>query len=504
MDMYDKASRGPWGSFLFVTRQFARRQRSYLASLGAFIAIVTLATDPFSQAAVSLKSCLMPISLQARIPIANRYVEVGPHYFARSNFLDAPMQYAVYRALLEPPANSSQSVKVDCTTGNCTFPADQGATFTTLSMCHSCRDISNTIRYNNASRVSAHELPNGLSIQTPPTLLNITASKSSKGYPEGSWPRTNLVDIQAIALVERDDQCAEKSNCTKAPLAFECSLRPCVKTYGANYTNGVYREEELSRAHLHFVPGSVRYRWEVAMNRTVYNGTWKDCQGTELRSEKNTAQVALPGIRRGDENILSYPSLWYPPECVYTISGMSSNALADFIVTLFTKQTVVSGPTQLGVSGPFWHQNLYKAGKMNMSSINAWADGLSLSIGAQMRNVPDADEPDMLKQVHGQSFRNEVCIRVEWKFLSFLAVLIGLELLFAVTVIVLNHRSPWDGNWKSSSLALVFQNLGPPEPASKEGMAPGSEQALAAAAEPMNVSLSRVEGRWQLTREGDL
>lgn len=28
IDMFDKASRGPWGSFLFVTRQFARRQPS--------------------------------------------------------------------------------------------------------------------------------------------------------------------------------------------------------------------------------------------------------------------------------------------------------------------------------------------------------------------------------------------------------------------------------------------------------------------------------------------
>lgn len=157
------------------------REHTRFASLGAFVAIITLATDPFSQATVSLKSCLMPTSLQARIHIANRYIEVGPHYAVGSNVLDTPMQYAVCRALLEPPANSSQSVKVDCKTGNCTFPADQGATFTTLSMCHSCRDTSNTIRYNNVSRASAHELPNGLSVQTS-TLLNTTASKSSDGY----------------------------------------------------------------------------------------------------------------------------------------------------------------------------------------------------------------------------------------------------------------------------------------------------------------------------------
>ncbi|GAB0145977.1 hypothetical protein EsHS_00006392 [Epichloe bromicola] len=356
MDMYDKASRGPWGSFLFVARQFARRQRSYLASLGAFIAIITLATDPFSQATVSLESCLMPISLQARIPIANRYIEVGPHYAVGSNVLDTPMQYAVYRALLVPPANSSQSVKVDCTTGNCTFPADQGATFTTLSMCHSCRDILNTIRFSNAFGVHVYELPNGLSLQG--------AAVIEHNCLEMHW-WTEMPNVP------------RKSNCANAPLGFECSLRPCVKTYGANYTNGVYSEEELSRAYLHHVPGPVR-QWEVAMNRTVYNGTWRDCQGTELRSEKNTVQVALPGIQQEDIDALSYPSLWYPPECAYTVTGISSNALADFII----------------------------------------------------------------------------------------------------------------------------QNLGPPEPASKEGMGPGSEQALAAAAEPMNVSLSRVEGRWQLTREG--
>lgn len=33
MDVYDRASRGPWGSFLLIAKQFTRRKRSYVLDI---------------------------------------------------------------------------------------------------------------------------------------------------------------------------------------------------------------------------------------------------------------------------------------------------------------------------------------------------------------------------------------------------------------------------------------------------------------------------------------
>lgn len=142
---------------------------------------------------------------------------------------------------------------------------------------------------------------------------------------------------------------------------------------------------------------------------------------------------------------------------------------------------------------PFWLQTLYKAGKMSMSSIKC-VGGRPLPVHRGLRCGMC-----LTGQTHGQSLRNEVCIRVEWKFLSFLAVLIGLELLFAATSHCSQPPRPLGrrGTGNLPHLASSCRILDGPSQRAREGGGPWS-----AAAEPMNVSLSRVEGRWQLTREG--
>lgn len=74
-----------------------------------------------------------------------------------------PMQAAIYVGLVKPPDNSSVSVEPLCSTGNCIFEADDtGAVFQTLSMCHSCRDISDEIIGNGASDTpDNYTLPSG-------------------------------------------------------------------------------------------------------------------------------------------------------------------------------------------------------------------------------------------------------------------------------------------------------------------------------------------------------
>ena len=44
-------------------------------------------------------------------------------------------------------------------------------------------------------------------------------------------------------------------------------------------------------------------------------------------------------------------------------------------------------------------------------------------------------------------------------FFIFPALILISEVVFLAVVIVSNHRSAWQGNWKDSALPLLFQNL---------------------------------------------
>lgn len=68
-----------------------------------------------------------------------------------------------------------------------------------------------------------------------------------------------------------------------------------------------------------------------------------------------------------------------------------------------------------------------------------FARGLAMAVGAQMRT--NSAGPAQLSQVRGQTTETEVCIRVYWKYLSYLAILLGLELLFFAAVLVLLVQS---------------------------------------------------------------
>lgn len=436
--------------------------------------------------------------------MATNYTISGGHTGIHQAGLDVAMQHAIYSGLLQPPNSSAASVSVVCPTGNCTFPADNGATFNTLAMCHSCKDISDTIQ-KGKEQWDGYTLPGGAHIDTN-KMFNVAAipiRPSKESYPDGPWKQTSFLTIQGLAKVETDPKCPFKAFCVPGPIAFECSLRPCVKTFAANLSNNIYYEEELSRQYMHSLPNNSEY--QLAVSRTMHNGAWKVCQSTEEKSENNTIQAFspdsqwLPGTASPPAN---YSSVWYPQECVYTLGGGTKLGLQDFVGSLFDNGTVKIDTDPSAVGGSFWLQTLWKAGRMNMTTINKDMEGLVTAISGHMR--AHADGPDSLRIVTGQTLALETCARVQWGFLAFPATVLVLEMLFVTAVVAASYCNSWKADWKSSSLALVFQNVGNPEPGSKEDEAFESEQYLSEAAERMRVVFAEVQGRWRLLRDGTI
>lgn len=469
--------------------------------------------DPFSQASVSLKPCWQAADHDASIPRANNYTKWGGHNGAGTN-IDAEMSLAAYMGVLKPPANSSVSLPVSCKTNNCVFPSDQGATFNSVGMCTLSWDISDQIKsppdFKSDFNGWNYTLPWGTKLESGVLLSSTSTSVPGTSFAaegEGPWNRTSLVDVEILGMRFEDPKCdtsicqfttADRVNLK--PVAYMFSLIPCVQTWAANFTNGAYQETLLDEQYLHWVvPKSKGY--QLALNRTVQNGKWQDCIGTENATDTNTVEV-YPLPQQSDPwSKQVAPSTWYAPQCVYGMGFGAAGGLADFVGPrgFFAKQGTLTFLTPTTLFGSLWFETLFNKGNMTLESVTKFAHGLALAITAQMRT--NANGAEELSAQVGITMQKETCILVEWKYLSFLAIVLALEVVFFILVMVINQRSSWYADWKSSTLAVAFQNVGSTTLNESVPPRPELDRDFRDAAKKINVSFAEVDGKWQLRKE---
>lgn len=419
------------------------------------------------------------------------------------------MQLALYLGIIQPPRDSAKSVQVACKTGNCTYGADQDASFTTLTMCHSCKDLTHDIESHNHSGVPQSilsyddvKLQVGLSVLLDLATFETDDYSSERRFPDGVWNRTSVADLQGLAMVFKDPNCPPDRIplCEMKPFAFRCGLQPCVKTYKADFSNGEYHEKEISRELLHYIPPARKF--ELALNRTFYNGAWRECKPSKTKTDTNTEQVSSPqsqAVSRGPHGVdySAFPTLWYTPECVYIMGAGAAQGFAASFGDLLNNNTLQFYNLPGGLEGAIWLQAMWNLGNLTMNSLNDYMNGVSIAVGAEMRQ----HEATLLKAESGQALQLETCIHVRWKFLSFLAVLLVLALVFFMGILFVNLRSAWGADWKSSPLALVFQNVGQARPPHPHESAPELERSLRQEAMATKVTFAKVDGRWQLCRD---
>lgn len=394
------------------------------------------------------------------------------------------MQFAILKGFYAPPTNSSQSMAnfVQCPTGNRTFPTQDNVSFSTLTMCHSCKDISSSIVSHGEYALDGYPynltLP-GQHEELLNSIFNITSSNGFPGghakeqYPEKPWNRTNLFDFQGMAVVSNDTNCEYPSPCTFVPFAFDCSFRPCVKTFSANVTNGMYTEEEQSREYLHYIDAP-EYYFQKAVDRTFINGTWMDCKSQKSPSDSHTVQVITPDFQYKSFSLSdALPSVWYQPECVYYIGQGASLSLSENIA----QQIIGDGINPFSfleiydpgvVKGVAWVKEIWNSGNMSIATVDSFVDKIALSIGAEMRGNGDeayyeylgGNVSERMTRAWGDMHHTESCIRAYWKYLSFLVVLFVAELVFFTSVIAIDYHSTlWQEGWKTSTLPLLVPGL---------------------------------------------
>lgn len=403
------------------------------------------------------------------------------------------MQLASYRGVLEPPANSSASVSVSCTTGNCTFPQDGGAAFTSLTMCSQAWDITDRVRAQDSKSGYIYSLNSDLSVRQGSTFNMSYVSVPDTSFKESNdnpWNRTSVLDVYILSMVEDSSADCKPPLCTPfsiystnfRPAAFVFSLLPCVQTFSASLVHGRYSEKVMSEEYLHYA--SLKY--QLLMNRTMTNGTWEQCTSTDKPNETNTIPVLL-----GPDSLATQSPVWSSPECVFEFYG--GNYLGSFLgSTFFT-------PTQLAVLTA-WKSQLWRNASTDIDLVTKFANGLATSIGAQMRT--GATGPDMLREARGTTLVEKTCIRIHWGYISFLAAMFVLEVLFLCAVMVMGSRSRLYADWKSSTLAVAFLSAGASQGGGWPADNPESEDSLQEAARSINVSINDDSGHWRLRTEG--
>jgi hypothetical protein len=128
---------------------------SGLTTIATTITIISLAIGPFVQQSIKSQPCLQPLpGTNVEIPVAC-FVSSTSTVFTPSTTsanLDLQNIATVFNGLMNlQNANTTFSLNVLCSTGNCTIPDLGGYSYKTLGMCSQCFDTTSNIMGQNTT-----------------------------------------------------------------------------------------------------------------------------------------------------------------------------------------------------------------------------------------------------------------------------------------------------------------------------------------------------------------
>ena len=416
----------------------------HLASLGAAITILAVASDPFIQQVVKYHPCPQIASQgTALLARTNNYNLTGIRTGPLQQSLDLPMQVAIFEGAFD----SFSPIQATCTTGNCTF-----GDFRTAAMCSSCEDISSTINITCPKSVEQYGCA-GECIWQLYSGLNLTLPTNGKAMEVG----TNLTADDQPFLVttsmmwfEHLDQTASLNCSALFPKlqvkAASCSLYPCVRTFDTTVSGGKTVETLLSTSPMSpngTYPGSP---WLAVPMPCLINGTYYDSASFTKQNATNTINATVT-----DENNKNV-TLWVPRECVFTY--LEPLGLQQYLPEFLAGH--VEDAIEDDFSDSAWLGQLYHGGNVTISDANTTWATIADSMTVHMRQSADGFN---LQPLNGEAQHTETCISVQWPWLAFPASLLVLSVVFLIATVLQSIKYSRKQMWKSSPLALLFHGL---------------------------------------------
>ncbi|KAF2671138.1 hypothetical protein BT63DRAFT_423379 [Microthyrium microscopicum] len=458
MEDYDSASRSAWGSFQFVFNpRWAPSGSSwkdnvfkYLAKFAALLTIIAFIADPFVQQVVQNVDCPQTyIGHASRLPRTSEYIINGGHIAAGESSIHPPMAVAINTASYSPPPRIPSLLTVDCSSGNCTFPR-----FQTVGMCHACEDSSDRLSIVPGSSPVNWTITD----QSNKTLIWVGRER---------WFYTSLLpsrnDTMFTLLAAKSNATTGASNQTAA--AFTCRLFPCVVEKSASMERNVLTETTLSTKPMGynqlFYIGQQQdpESFILASNQTIRDGKWQSC---------DAQNEAGPGLKEVSfENVDSAPNYFgpvfknqtgptrfFPQDCVWGFGRQSADSIAGELGRVLGKLEVdTSGAAPVGLIPAL---NLWQNGTANLHSFNMFMGNLSEIMTATIRQTGNGG---LAEYQQGAVSFDTTCLRVQWPWLSYLAVLTVLSYVFFVLLLIKSPPGASNRIWKSSSLSVLLCSL---------------------------------------------
>jgi hypothetical protein len=328
-------------------------------------------------------------------------------------------------------------------------------------MCHSCEDISSAV--HNSSTSQGANFTISLDAVTP-----ISVGPMDVFFQTGTTFASDDMNIVVIGMLIGTGE--YNVSVTHSPNAISCELFPCVREYNSSVTYGVLKETVISSTRIGADQvGIVNdtfddwYSYELATTSTLKNGVWETCNATRQGGpglvQIGAANVdAAPPFSTAPSN---QTATWFPEECVWsfrciTLRTLSATLWGDFEDVnnsgpVFVQSTIA---TPGGSSIPA--TTLWRNGTGDLNSTNVFMGNLADFLTAEIRRNGAGG---IAEYTRGSVLINSTCLGVEWRWLSFHAVVMLLTLVFFLILIFQRGDDETTRLWKSSSLAVLFCSI---------------------------------------------
>jgi hypothetical protein len=473
-EMFDNASRGPWGAFLLLIHTKGKT----IAALGALVTIFALALDPFFQQVVSFPTRW---TLQDTNSSLARTVRYEPLYdIEYENGIDmvqmdtdilnvADLFFVGNGTQPMPFGNGTRAdVPLSCPSSNCTWPS-----YETLGMCSQCADAPNLLdfacmptRIDWTSKLNGNESswPNAtvcgyfLNVTSEAPVLmsgyivdddgNKTEALLMRTLPLITYPRRDplwgdgsihfknvrnpVVDVLISSTAGSTEVYADKM-----PKLQECVLSWCVKTIQSSYYLGTY-EEEVTNVFVNHTKGSYPY--------STYDIPEEQITMTDYLEN---VTISAPPV---DKNSTSYG--W----------GLNNDTMLNTVVIfdrVFPSFTTLTNDSEIPVFR--WRTGSYDTVRTKFLDYNPWMlpnnitrhmERMAISITNAIRS---SDSGDL---VYGQAFDNEVYVKVTWGWLSLPLCLLFVSCVFLVSTVAKSATEKGSVSIrKNSAIATLLYGL---------------------------------------------